>query len=219
MIFRDRRDAGRRLAGALAHIRGRDSVVAALVRGGVPVATEVAAALDAPLEVLVVRKVGAPSNPEFGIGAVGEDGHVVASPRALALTGVSEERFAELARAEMEEVDRRVRRYRGDRPRVAFDGRNVVVVDDGLATGISARAGVEVALRLGAARVVLAVPVGAPETVRDLMEVADEVVCLEQPPDFRAVGSWYDDFAQVGDDEVVSLLAGAGGGGPARSES
>lgn len=214
MIFRDRRDAGRRLAAALTRWRGQDCVVAALVRGGVPVGAEVADALGAPLEVLVVRKVGAPHNPEFGIGAVGEDGHVIASPRALALTGVTEERFAELARAEMVEVARRVERYRGGRPRMPFDGRTVILVDDGLATGVSARAGIEVARRLGAASVVLAVPVGAPETVRELERVADAVVCLEQPPDFRAVGSWYDDFAQVGDEEVVSVLVGAGGTPP-----
>lgn len=219
MIFSDRADAGRRLAEALGHLRGRDCVVAALVRGGVPVAAEVAEALAAPLEVLVVRKVGAPANPEFGIGAVSEDGQVVANPRAVALTGVSEERFAELARAEAAEVERRVRRYRGDRPRIPFEGRTVVVVDDGVATGVSARAGVQVARRLGAAEVVLAVPVGAPETVRSLAELVDELVCLEQPPDFHAVGTWYADFAQVGDDEVVSLLAehagaGEGRGGP-----
>lgn len=206
MIFHDRRDAGRRLAAALEHVPGENCVVAALVRGGVPVGAEVAAALGAPLEVLVVRKVGAPTNPEFGIGAVGEDGHVIANPRAVAMTGVSEERFSDLARREMEEVQRRVERYRGGRPRVPFDGKTVVVVDDGLATGVSARAGVELSRRLGAAEVILAVPVGAPETVRSLMDVADEVVCLEQPADFRAVGTWYADFAQVTDEEVLASL-------------
>lgn len=213
MIFDDRTDAGRRLAERLGHLAGDDTVVAALVRGGVPVATEVSDVLGAPLEVLVVRKVGAPSNPEFGIGAVGEDGHVVTNPRAMAMTGIDDERFEELARVEGEEVRRRVEAYRGERPRVPFGGRTVVVVDDGLATGVTALTGVEVARRLGARRVVVAVPVGAPESVRMLEESADEVVCLETPPDFRAVGSWYRDFAQVTDAEVTQILAGGGADG------
>lgn len=206
MIFADRAEAGRRLGDRLEHLREEHPVVAALVRGGVPVAAEVAAGLDAPLEVLVVRKVGAPDNPEFGIGAVGEDGHVVANPRALEMTRVDDERFRRLAAAELPEVDRRVRAYRGERPRVPFSERTVIVVDDGLATGGSAKAAVEVARALGAAKVVLAVPVGPPDSVRELEQVADEVVCLDAPPDFRAVGSWYRDFTQVDDDEVIRLL-------------
>ncbi len=206
MIFADRAEAGRRLGDRLEHLRAGRPVVAALVRGGVPVAAEVAAGLGAPLEVLVVRKVGAPDNPEFGIGAVGEDGHVVANPRALEMTRVDTERFRRLAAAELPEVDRRVRAYRGERPRVPFSERTVIVVDDGLATGASAKAAVEVARALGAAKVVLAVPVGPPDSVRELEQVADEVVCLDAPPDFRAVGSWYRDFTQVDDDEVIRLL-------------
>ena len=209
MIFRDRRDAGRRLAAALGSLRGRDCVVAALVRGGVPVGAEVAAALDLPLEILVVRKVGAPFSPEFGIGAVGEDGHVVANPGAVGLTGTSEEQFGRLAEAEMGEVRRRVHLYRGDRTHIPFDGRTVILVDDGLATGVSARAAIEIARRMGAQSIILAVPVGAPDTVRELATIADEVVCLQQPPDFHAVGSWYDDFTQVSDEEVASVLEGS----------
>lgn len=207
-VFRDRRDAGARLAGALGHLRDERPVVAALVRGGVPVAAEVARTLDAPLEVLVVRKVGAPSNPEFGIGAVGEEGHMVRDPRSLELAGVDDEGFHDLARTEQAEVERRVGVYRGGRPRVPFDGRTVILVDDGLATGVTARTAAEVTRAMGAARVVLAVPVGAPESVARLAAEVDEVVCLHQPPDFRAVGSWYGDFAQVSDAEVVDELRG-----------
>lgn len=209
MTFADRADAGRRLAGALEHLRHESVVVAALVRGGVPVGAEVARALGAPLEVLVVRKVGAPSNPEYGIGAVAEDGHVIVNETALQAARVSEQRFEELAAREREETTRRVHRYRGGRERVPFTERTVVLVDDGLATGVTARLGVECARRLGARRVVLAAPVGAPQTVGALREVADEVVVLEQPPSFRAVGTWYGDFHQVSDDEVISLLTGS----------
>lgn len=209
MKFADRADAGRRLAEALVPHNADDVVVVALVRGGLPVAAEIAAALRAPLEVLVVRKVGAPSNPEYGIGAVAEDGHTLANVRAVAATGVSNAQFEQLAAAEMVEVARRVQRYRGDRARASFAGRAVIVVDDGLATGVTARLGIETVRRMGARTVTLAVPVGAPETVRDLSSVADAVVCLEQPPDFRAVGTWYADFTQVSDEEVVALLSAA----------
>lgn len=209
MRFADRADAGRRLAEVLLPLGEDEVVVAALVRGGVPVAAEIAAALQAPLEVLVVRKVGAPSNPEYGIGAVAEDGQTVANPRALAATGVSEAQFKQLAAAEAIEVARRVERYRGARVRTSFAGRAVIVVDDGLATGVTARLGIETVRRLGARSIVLAVPVGAPDTVHALAAVADTVVCLEQPPDFRAVGSWYADFTQVSDEEVVALLSAA----------
>ncbi len=214
MRFQDRRDAGRALAERLAHLADDDVVVAALVRGGIPVAAEVARALHAPLEALVVRKVGAPSNPEFGIGAVSEEGRVVRNPRALQMADIDETRFRELAGEQQAEVERRVSLYRGDRPRERFERRTVVVVDDGLATGVSATAGVEVAREMGAAKVVLAVPVGAPESVRRLEGIADEVVCPEQPADFRAVGSWYVDFAQVSDDDVRQILDAARSGSP-----
>lgn len=178
----------------------------ALVRGGVPVGAEVAKALGAPLEVLVVRKVGAPLNPEFGIGAVGEGGLTVTNPRALELARVDEERFEGLAAREREELERRVRVYRGDGAPPPLGGRTAILVDDGLATGVSARTGVRVLRHWGARRVVLAVPVGAPDSARALEQDADEVVCLEAPPHFAAVGTWYADFRQVSDDEVVHLL-------------
>lgn len=202
------------LAERLAHLADDDVVVAALVRGGMPVAAEVAQALGAPLEALVVRKVGAPFNPEFGIGAVSEEGRVVRNRRALEMAGVDEAQFRQLAEEQQVEVERRVSLYRGDRPRERFAGRTVVVVDDGLATGVSATAGVEVARQMGAQKVVLAVPVGAPESVQRLEDVADEVVCPEQPADFRAVGSWYVDFAQVGDDDVKRIVDAARSGSP-----
>lgn len=214
MRFQDRREAGRALAERVAHLADDDVVVAALVRGGMPVAAEVARALEAPLEALVVRKVGAPFNPEFGIGAVSEEGRVVRNQRALETANVDEAQFRQLAEEQEAEVERRVVLYRGDRSRERFEGRTVIVVDDGLATGVSATAGVEVAREMGAEKVVLAVPVGAPESVRRLKEVADEVVCPEQPADFRAVGSWYVDFAQVSDDDVKQILDAARSGSP-----
>lgn len=208
MPFQDRADAGQQLATALQGMDLARPVVLALVRGGAPVAAEVARALGTDLDVLVVRKVGAPGNPEFGVGAVGERGHVVRNERAMGIAGVDGARFEELAAREREEVDRRLTLYRGDRPGVSLADRTAVIVDDGLATGVSARAAVEVAAGLGAKKVVLAVPVGPPDTVTALREVADEVVCLESPPDFRAVGSWYQDFTQVSDEEVAHILAG-----------
>lgn len=214
MKFQDRREAGRALAERVTHLADDDVVVAALVRGGMPVAAEVARALDAPLEALVVRKVGAPFNPEFGIGAVSEEGRVVRNHRALEMANVDEAQFRQLAEEQQAEVERRVSSYRGDRSRERFEGRTVIVVDDGLATGVSATAGVEVAREMGAGKVVLAVPVGAPESVRRLEDVADEVVCPEQPADFRAVGSWYVDFAQVSDDDVKQILDAARSGPP-----
>lgn len=207
MSFADRAEAGRRLAERLEGFAGTRSIVAGLARGGVPVAAEIARRLDLRLEVLVVRKIGAPGNREYGIGAVGEDGHLVASPDAVATAGLSDDAFRELAREQADEVARRVERYRGGRSHHAFTDETVILVDDGLATGVTARAGVDMARRWGAATVVLAIPVGALETVRSFDGVADDVVCLETPAEFRAVGNWYADFNQVTDDEVVRLLA------------
>jgi putative phosphoribosyl transferase len=205
MRFRDRSDAGRRLAGELRRLDLDDPVVLALPRGGVPVGFEVAAGLGAPLEVIVARKVGAPGHREFGIGAVAEGGTVVASDAVWAI-GLDPERFAPLADAERRELDRRVERYRHGRPLPDVRGRDVVLVDDGLATGVTAEAALR-ALRQGSpGTLVLAVPVCAPETAARLGGVADRVVCVIAPEAFRAVGEWYDLFGQTSDDEVVALL-------------
>ncbi|MFO7592355.1 MAG: phosphoribosyltransferase family protein [Acidimicrobiia bacterium] len=207
--FRDRREAGRRLAGALAAYAGPDVVVLGLPRGGVPVAAEVADALGAPLDVIVVRKLGVPSQPELGMGAIGEDGVRVLDLEMVRRAGVTPSAVEVVEHRERAELERRVQRFRGDRPPVPIEGRTAIIVDDGVATGGTARAAVQVARAHGAARVVLAVPVAAPEAVRDLAGVADDVIALETPEFMRAIGYWYDDFTQTSDEDVVALLSRA----------
>ena len=206
LTFRDRREAGRLLGERLACLRDEHPVVLGLPRGGVPVAAEVAAALGAPLDILVVRKLGVPFQPELGFGAVGEGDVSVIDTDLVRRTGLAREEVAAVEARERDEVIRRVRRYRGDRPPVPITGRMVVIVDDGLATGATARAAVQVARAAGARNVVVAVPVAPPETVRLVESVADEVVCLLTPLRFTAVGQWYEDFEQASDDEVTALL-------------
>jgi putative phosphoribosyl transferase len=211
MRFADRADAGRRLAQQLTHLRGHDVVVVGLPRGGVPVAAEVARALGAALDVIVVRKLGVPSQPELGMGAIGEDGVRVLNPEVLRVTGVGPDDVARVEAAERRELERRAARFRAGRPRVPVEGRVVVVVDDGIATGSTARAACQVARAHGAARVVLAVPGGPRDWTDRLAGDADELVCVTTPRDFRAVGQLYDDFTQVSDDEVVAVLDRAQG--------
>ncbi len=205
--FADRADAGRELAAALQSYRGRDIVVLGLPRGGVPVAAEVARALGAPLDVLVVRKLGVPYQPELAFGAIGEGGVRVLNSEVLRRTGLSEETIAGVETAERAELQRRVERYRGGRGGAPLAGRVAMIVDDGFATGATARAAAQVARAGGAAAVVLAAPIGAARTVADLREVADDVVCLGAPHDFVAVGQGYRDFGQTSDEEVCALLA------------
>ena len=205
--FRDRRDAGRQLATSVATLLLERPVVVGLPRGGVPVAFEVALALDAPLDVIIVRKLGLPAQPELGMGAIGEDGTRVLNRRVLDAARVTDRELAAVEARERTEIERRARRFRGDRARLSLVGRNVIVVDDGLATGGTARAATQTVRALGAARVVLAVPVASPESARSLAEDADEVVVLHSPPELRSIGEWYVDFAQTPDDEVVALLA------------
>jgi len=204
--FRDRADAGRSLAELLLPLRDEDVVVGGLPRGGVPVAAEVAASLGKPLDVVVVRKLGAPMQPELGVGAIGEEGVVVLNEGLIADIGLTESQVQRVAAAERRELDRRVQVYRGHRGPVPMAGRTAVLVDDGLATGYTARAAVEVARRRRADRVVLAVPVAPPEAVDELAAVADDVVAVETPLYMAAVGNWYDDFDQTSDSEVVELL-------------
>ncbi|MFJ8883877.1 phosphoribosyltransferase family protein [Streptomyces sp. NPDC102402] len=212
MLFTDRTDAGRRLAQALGHLETRRPVVLGLPRGGVPVAYEVARALGAPLDVIVVRKLGVPSHPELGFGAIGEGGVRVVSDEIVRHAGVREKDLASVERAEEAELLRRARAYREGRPRLALKGRAVVVVDDGVATGATARAACQVVRAQGAAHVVLAVPVASPDAAARLREDVDEVVCLSTPGLFSAVGEWYRDFSQTSDEEVVALLARTTGG-------
>jgi putative phosphoribosyl transferase len=206
MSFLDRSDAGRRLANRTLHLRGEDVVVLALPRGGVPVAAEVARALGAPLDVIVVRKLGVPVQPELGMGAIGEGDVRIINPEVVAITHVTDAEIAAVERRERAELDRRARRFRGDRPRTPLAGRTAVIIDDGIATGSTARAACQVARAQGAARVVLAVPVAPPSACAALAADADEVICLETPGHFLAIGEWYQDFSQTSDREVVSLL-------------
>ncbi|MGX1885116.1 phosphoribosyltransferase family protein [Streptomyces sp. NPDC055287] len=209
MLFTDRADAGQRLALALRHLEGEEPVVLGLPRGGVPVAFEVARALGAPLDVIVVRKLGVPYHRELGFGAIGEGGAHVISDDIVRRSGIGPDDVAAVERAEEAELERRAVRFRGDRPRLALQGRTVVVIDDGIATGATAQAACEVARAQGAARVVLAVPVAAPDAVARLSSQVDDVVCLSVPAMFRAVGEWYENFTQTTDEEVVALLAQA----------
>jgi uncharacterized protein (TIGR00369 family) len=206
MGFRNRSDAGRRLADRLQFLRSEDVVVLGLPRGGVPVAVEVARALRAPLDVILVRKLGVPAQPELGLGAIGESGARVINPDVVRYAHVSEAQIAEVEQKERAELQRRALRFRGDAPHESLAGRIAVIVDDGIATGSTARAACQVARALGAAAVVLAVPVAPPSTDRALRGDADEVICLEMPDHFQAIGEWYEDFAQTSDEEVVALL-------------
>ncbi|MGD0321441.1 MAG: phosphoribosyltransferase [Acidimicrobiales bacterium] len=212
MPFVDRADAGRQLAARLEHLRGAHPVVLALPRGGVPVAFEVARALEAPLDVIVVRKLGVPLQPELGMGAIGEGGARVLNAVVVRDAGVSSEQIAAIERTERAELARRVRRFRGARERLSVAGRTAIIVDDGIATGSTARAACRVARAQGASHVVLAVPVAPPESLESLRHDADEVVCVETPEYFFAIGQWYADFSQTPDDEVVALLESTGAG-------
>jgi len=206
MLFVDRSDAGRHLARRLRHLRGTDVVVLGLPRGGVPVASEVAADLHAPLDVIVVRKLGVPFQPEYGFGAIGEDGIRIVEDHIVRQTRLTGTQIAEVEARERIVLDRRVSRLRGDHPPVPLAGRTVIIVDDGIATGSTARAACMVARARGARRVTLAVPVGSVEGAAALRQDADEVVCLHTPARFSAIGEWYDDFSQVTDQEVTILL-------------
>jgi len=208
--FVDRREAGRRVAEQLTDLAAdRDVVVLGLPRGGVPVAAEVATALAAPLDVLVVAKVGVPGHEELALGAVADDGSVVLNPGIVAVTGLGAEAVETLAQRQALTLVRRAADLRAGRPATPVEGRVAVVVDDGMATGATMRVALEVVRRRGPHTVVAAVPVASAEAVDAVADAADRVVCVLTPPGFRAVGSWYDDFTQVGDDEVRRLLRSA----------
>lgn len=206
MQFIDRTDAGQRLATRLRHLASEHPVVLGLPRGGVPVAYEVARALHAPLDIVVVRKLGVPYHRELGFGAIGEGGAKVVSEDIVRMTHVGRQDLEEVERREAAELVRQAHRFRDGRPRTDLGGRTVIVVDDGVATGATALAACQVVRAQGAARVVVAVPVGAPDAVAALRVAADEVVCLHAPSAFFAVGEWYGDFSQTGDEEVSALL-------------
>ena len=207
MLFHDRIDAGRQLAAKLGEYAGRsDVIVLALPRGGVPVGYEVAKALGAPLDVFLVRKLGVPGQEELAMGAIASGGVRVLNPEAVDYLGIPPEVIDAVTRREQQELERREHLYRGTRPLPRVQGRTVILVDDGLATGSTMRAAVAALRRLGPARVVVAVPVGAPETCAELGTEADECICAREPQPFYAVGAWYEDFSQTSDEEVRYLL-------------
>jgi putative phosphoribosyl transferase len=214
MKYWDRRDAGRQLGMRLETLRGAQVVVLGLPRGGVPVASEVARALEAPLDVIVVRKLGVPYQPELAFGAIGEDGVRVINNGIVADANLTAAEMAQVETRERAELQRRVHRFRDGRPRIPVQGRTAVIVDDGIATGATARAACQVARTHGAARVVLAVPVAAQDSAAALADAADEVICLQTPQWLWAVGAWYHDFGQTSDDEVAGLLRNAAEGVP-----
>jgi putative phosphoribosyl transferase len=204
--FLDRADAGRKLSEALGFLASEDPIVLGLPRGGVPVAYEIARSLAAPLDVWLVRKIGVPWHPELGAGAIAEGGHLHLSPEVLAAVGLTSDDLEEVIERERREVEVRVRRFRGGRPRPALRDRTVIVVDDGIATGGTVRAALRSIRAEAPRRLVLAVPVAPPSTVAALSAEADRVIALITPENLFAIGLWYHDFTQVSDEQVVRLL-------------
>ena len=205
--FTDRTDAGRKLAASLMDYRDReDVIVLGLPRGGVPVAYEVARALEAPLEALVVRKLGVPGQEEVALGAVAADGSCVLNHDVVNMVGISEAAIQCIIEEQLREIRRREDKYQGNRALPDLAGRCVILVDDGLATGATMRAALALIREKGPSRIVVAVPVGAIDTVQSLRAEADEVICLAEPTFFKSVGQWYLDFSQTSDDEVLALL-------------
>jgi len=211
MMFRNRKDAGQKLAARLLKYKDQHPLILALPRGGVPVAYEVALALDAPLDVIVVRKLGAPGQPELGIGAVVDGDHPqsVLNEDVVRILHVSADYLEDEMATELKEIRRRQELYRSGQPPEPVEGRSVIVIDDGIATGGSIRAALRGVRRGRPQRVILAVPVAPPETIESLQAEADEVIYLRTPPFFHAVGQFYENFSQTTDEEVVQLLAAA----------
>ena len=206
-MFDDRRDAGRHLAGAVGHLKGPNTIVLGLPRGGVPVAAEVAAALDAPLDVIVVRKLGVPGHSELAMGAIGEGGVEVVHRDIVDRLGIPDDQIERVKRREAIELDRRVEAFRAGGSRPELTDRQVVIVDDGIATGATARAACQVARAMGAERIVVAVPVAPVGWERRFEDVADEMIAVRTPRRFGAIGAFYRDFRQTSDEEVTGLLA------------
>jgi putative phosphoribosyl transferase len=208
MPFRDRADAGRRLAAALVNYKERRPAVLALPRGGVPVAAEVAAALNAPLDLILVRKIGVPFQPELAMGAVvdGDAPLVVRNEDVIRIAGIAESEFDRVCSQELAEIDRRRRRYLGGRERIDVAGRTAIVIDDGIATGATTRAALRATRMRNPKELVLAVPVAPTDSLAALRAEADHVICLEDYESFGAIGFYYSDFRQISDAEVIEIL-------------
>lgn len=207
--FTDRAQAGRLLAARLRELKMRKPLILALPRGGVPVAYEVARELGAPMEVLIVRKLGVPSHPEFAMGAMAESGYYRINPRVTRAVGVSEAEIETVLEHERDEIQRRLMQYRADRKLPCLAHRSVILIDDGLATGATARVACQYLRELGAEEIILAVPVCSPDVEEKMREDITSLVCLRMPADFSAVGYFYDDFSEVPDDIVIGLLESA----------
>jgi len=208
MLFQNRTDAGWRLAEALLGYKDRDPVVLALPRGGVPVAAEVAQALDAPLDLLLVRKIGLPRQPELAMGAIadGEPPSIIRNSDVIEVCGISAEEFEAVCKEERAEIERRRKRYLGGRARSAIRGKVAIIVDDGIATGATTLAAIRAIRMRDPKEIVVAVPVASLETVQELHSEADAIVCLDTPEDLGAIGFFYRDFHQISDDEVIATL-------------
>lgn len=204
--FADRVDAGKRLAQSLSDFHGKNAVVLAIPRGGVVVGYEIAAALVLPLDVIVPHKLGAPDNPELAIGAIAEDGSTVLDNQLITYLGVCSGYIEEESERQRQEITRRMQLYRQGAPPVDLKGKEVIIVDDGIATGSTMKAALASVKNRGAKTVTVAVPVGPPQTITDLKHQADRVVCLYTPEYFQAIGQFYEDFSQTSDEEVIRLL-------------
>jgi putative phosphoribosyl transferase len=205
-LFRDRVEAGKRLASALADFAGKDAIVLAIPRGGVVVGFEVARALDVPLDVIIPRKIGAPDNPELAIGAMTEDRTIILDESLVKYLKVPEDYIHGESERQKLEIERRLKLYRGDVAYPSLKNRDVIIVDDGIATGSTMKAALASIRKRGAKAIVVAIPVGPPSTIRELEKEADHVVCLYTPESFYAIGQFYEDFAQTTDAKVISLL-------------
>ena len=206
MIFRDRKDAGVRLAQVLREFKGKDVIILAIPRGGVPVAKEIADFLGCEMDVIITRKVGAPNNPEFAIGSVTQDGELLTDLRFATSYGVGESYILEESKRQAKIVKERLRKFRGDKPYPYLQNRIVVIVDDGIATGYTIRAAVQSVKTKGPSKIVLAVPVAPRDAIEELRSEVDQVVCLSTPEIFYAIGEFYENFEQVEDEEVVKML-------------
>ncbi len=212
LLFHDRVDAGRRLAKHLKGLVQGNCIVLAIPRGGVVVGYEVAKELGCPLDVIISRKIGAPGQPELAVGAIAEDGTIIVDEEIARIVGVSKEYIERKAIEEDREVKRRAEVYRGGRGMPDLKAKTVILVDDGLATGLTMKAAVDMVQRRGAEKIIVAVPVAPPETVEKFKKMADEVVCLETPLEFFAIGQFYERFEQLTDDEVTAILERYRGG-------
>lgn len=207
MIFKDRRDAGRELADVLKKFKGaKDVIILALPRGGVAVAFEVANKLNLPLDLITPRKIGAPGNPEFAIGAISEEGEGIFDEEAVAMTGAGKDYINKEIFKEKAEAKRRLKIYRGELSPLQLSGKTALIIDDGIATGLTMRAAIQSAKKRGAARVIVAAPVAASDSLELIKKEADEVICLDEPVFFGAVGAFYENFGQTEDEEVIELM-------------